>query len=84
MRQKVTEEEVKECMRDARAIGVNVFTIGQYLQPSPKHHPIFEFVTPTVFHSYKKYGKEIGFDHIESSPLVRSSYNAEKHIHIRK
>ncbi len=79
-----TEDEVKECMRDARAIGVNVFTIGQYLQPSPKHHPIIEFVKPSVFHSYKKYGKEIGFDHIESSPLVRSSYNAEKHIHIRK
>ncbi len=79
-----TEEEVKETMRDAKAVGVHVFTIGQYLQPSPKHHPIFEFVKPAQFHAYKKYGKEIGFDHIESSPLVRSSYNAEKHIHIAK
>jgi len=77
-----SEEEVKECMRDAREAGVKIFTIGQYLQPSPKHHPIVEFVKPAVFHSYKKYGKEIGFNHIESSPLVRSSYNAEKHIKI--
>ncbi|MCF8377952.1 MAG: lipoyl synthase [Bacteroidales bacterium] len=79
-----SEEEVKETMRDARAAGVNIFTIGQYLQPGPKHHPIIEFVKPAVFHAYKRYGKEIGFDHIESSPLVRSSYNAEKHIHIQK
>lgn len=78
-----SEEEVKECMRDAKEAGVNIFTIGQYLQPSPKHHPIVEFVKPAVFHSYKKYGKEIGFSHIESSPLVRSSYNAEKHINIQ-
>ena len=79
-----SEEEVKETMRDAREAGVNIFTIGQYLQPSPKHHPIIEFVKPSVFPEYRKYGKEIGFDYIESSPLVRSSYNAEKHINIQK
>ena len=78
------ESEVKETMEDARKAGVNVFTIGQYLQPSPGHHEIIEFVKPAIFHSYKKYGLEIGFDYVESSPLVRSSYNAEKHIDSKK
>lgn len=79
-----SEKEVRKTMKDALNVGVNVFTIGQYLQPTPDHHPIIEFVKPQIFHSYKKYGLELGFDFVESSPLVRSSYNAEKHIYTRK
>lgn len=75
-----TEFEVRQTMVDAKEAGVNVFTIGQYLQPDPEHHPIVEFVKPAIFHQYKAFGLEIGFDFVESSPLVRSSYNAEKHV----
>jgi len=76
-----TEEEVIETMHDLRAVGVSIMTIGQYLQPSKKHLPVVEFITPEQFDKYKEIGLSLGFQHVESSPLVRSSYHAEKHIH---
>ncbi len=76
-----TEEEVIETMHDLRSVGVSVLTIGQYLQPSKKHLPVIEFITPEQFDKYKELGLAIGFQYVESSPLVRSSYHAEKHVH---
>jgi len=76
-----TEKEVIETMHDLRAVGVAIMTIGQYLQPSRKHLPVVEFITPEQFAKYKAIGLSLGFKHLESSPLVRSSYHAEKHIH---
>lgn len=75
-----THEEVIESMYDLRAVGVDVITLGQYLQPTPKHLPVAEFVTPDRFAEYEKLGLEMGFRFVESGPLVRSSYHAEKHI----
>ena len=75
-----TEEEVIQTMRDLRDQNVDIVTIGQYLQPSKKHLPVKEFITPEQFEKYEKRGKEMGFRHVESGPLVRSSYHAEKHI----
>jgi lipoic acid synthetase len=76
-----TESEVIETMHDLRAVGVSIMTIGQYLQPSKKHLPVVEFITPEQFDKYREIGLSLGFQHVESSPLVRSSYHAEKHIH---
>jgi lipoic acid synthetase len=76
-----TESEVLETMDDARKAGVEVFTIGQYLQPTPRHLSVKEFITPEQFEKYRIAGLEKGFRHVESSPLVRSSYHAEKHVH---
>ncbi|MEC9209308.1 MAG: lipoyl synthase [Bacteroidota bacterium] len=76
-----TEEEIIETMHDLRAVGVSILTIGQYLQPSKKHLPVVEFIMPKQFDKYKEIGLFLGFQHVESSPLVRSSYHAEKHIH---
>ena len=76
-----SEEELVETMHDLRGVGVSILTIGQYLQPSTKHLPVVEFITPEKFDEYKQIGLAIGFQHVESSPLVRSSYHAEKHIH---
>jgi lipoic acid synthetase len=67
-------------MQDLRAVGVDILTLGQYLQPTPKHLPIVEFVPPERFEKYEKLGLEMGFRFVESGPLVRSSYHAEKHI----
>jgi lipoic acid synthetase len=75
-----TEEEVIQTMRDLRDQNVDIVTIGQYLQPSKKHLPVKEFITPEQFAKYEKLGREMGFRHVESGPLVRSSYHAEKHI----
>ena len=75
-----TREEVLETMDDLRAAGCKVFTIGQYLQPTLRHHPVREYIHPEVFSEYKKIGLEMGFRFVESSPLVRSSYHAERHI----
>lgn len=74
------EEEVIETMKDLRAVGVEVMTIGQYLRPSPKHLPILEFIHPDKFKEYENIGLEMGFKYVESGPLVRSSYHAEKHV----
>jgi len=76
-----TKEEVIETMHDLRSVGVSILTIGQYLQPSKKHLSVVEFIKPEQFTKYKDIGLSLGFQHVESSPLVRSSYHAEKHIH---
>lgn len=75
-----TEQEVLETMEDLRSVKVDVLTLGQYLQPTPKHLPVAEFITPEKFQEYKELGMKMGFRYIESGPLVRSSYHAEKHI----
>jgi len=76
-----TESEVFETMDDLLKAGCKVLTIGQYLQPSSHHLKIEEFVKPTVFIKYREAALEKGFSMVESSPLVRSSYRAERHIH---
>jgi lipoic acid synthetase len=75
-----SEEEIIETMTDLRSVGVDILTLGQYLQPTPKHLPVQEFVTPERFDKYGQLGREMGFRYVESGPLVRSSYHAEKHI----
>ena len=75
-----TEEEVYETLRDLRTNQVDVVTIGQYLQPSKKHLPVKDFISPEQFKKYEEYGLELGFRHVESGPLVRSSYKAHKHV----
>ncbi len=74
------EDEVIQTLKDLRNVNVDIVTIGQYLQPSKKHLPVREFVTPEQFEKYKSIGLELGFRHVESSALVRSSYKAQKHI----
>jgi lipoic acid synthetase len=74
------EEEVIETMKDLRANNVDIVTIGQYLQPSKKHLPVKEFITPEQFKKYETIGLEMGFRHVESGALVRSSYKAHKHL----
>ncbi|HIA11751.1 MAG TPA: lipoyl synthase [Flavobacteriales bacterium] len=73
-------EEVIETMDELRGVGVDVLTIGQYLQPTPKHLAVVEFVKPEVFNELKEIGLGKGFRFVESGPLVRSSYHAEKHL----
>ena len=75
-----TEEEVIQTLHDLRAAKVDVVTIGQYLQPSKKHLPVKEYILPEQFAKYEKIGLELGFRHVESGALVRSSYKAAKHI----
>ena len=75
-----TEDEVIETLHDLAKAKVDVVTIGQYLQPSKKHLPVKEFITPEQFKKYETIGLELGFKHVESSALVRSSYKAQKHI----
>ena len=75
-----TEAEVIETLNDLRNVNVDVVTIGQYLQPSKKHLPVKEFITPDQFLKYEKIGLELGFRHVESGALERSSYKAAKHI----
>jgi len=75
-----TEEEVIETMEDLRSVDVDILTLGQYLQPTPKHLPVADFITPEKFLEYKEIGMQMGFKYIESGPLVRSSYRAEKHL----
>jgi len=74
------EDEVLETMEDLRSVGCDVLTLGQYLQPTLKHLPVAEFIKPEVFKKYKEIGLEMGFRFVESGPLVRSSYHAEKHL----
>lgn len=73
-----SEAEVIELMQDVRKAGVRLMTIGQYLQPTKSHIPVIEYVTPEQFARYREIGLELGFDNVESGPLVRSSYMAEK------
>jgi lipoic acid synthetase len=73
--------EVFRTIEDIRNSDVDVITIGQYLQPTKKHLPVKKFVTPEEFEAFGDFARNLGFRHVESSPLVRSSYHAEKHIH---
>lgn len=75
-----TDEEVIESMQDLRNNGVHILTLGQYLQPTKSHLPIASFITPEQFAHYKQLGMQMGFTYVESGPLVRSSYHAEKHL----
>jgi lipoic acid synthetase len=74
-----SHEEVLETMEDLRSVQVDILTLGQYLQPTPKHLPVVEFITPERFEEYREIGLKMGFKYVESGPLVRSSYHAEKH-----
>ena len=75
------KEEVIQTMRDLKESEVDVITIGQYLQPTPKHLPVKRFVHPDEYAELREIGYEIGFDYVESGPLVRSSYHSERHVH---
>ncbi|MFT3901725.1 MAG: lipoyl synthase [Niabella sp.] len=76
-----TKDEVMQTIADLKDNGCDVITIGQYLQPTPKHLPVQRFVHPDEFREYKEAGYEMGVDFMECGPLVRSSYRSEKHIH---
>jgi len=75
-----TEAEVIQTLEDLRNVDLTIVTIGQYLQPSKRHLPVKEFITPEQFEKYEKIGLEMGFRHVESGALVRSSYKAQKHL----
>jgi lipoic acid synthetase len=75
-----TRDEVMETMEDLRSVQVDILTLGQYLQPTRKHLPVQDFVTPEQFKEYEELGLKMGFRFVESGPLVRSSYHAEKHL----
>jgi lipoyl synthase len=75
-----TEKEVIETIHDLYLSGVKVLTIGQYLRPSPDHAVVVEYIHPEIFEKYHEIGKDLGFAHVESGPLVRSSYHAEWHV----
>ena len=74
------EEEVYETMDDLRSVGVDILTIGQYLQPTKNHLLVIEFIKPEIFAKYKEIGLSKGFRFVESGPLIRSSYHAERHL----
>lgn len=75
-----TREEVIQLMQDCVDYNVDVLTIGQYMQPTKMHHPVVEWVHPDQFAEYKEIGETLGIGHVESGPLVRSSYHAERHV----
>ncbi len=75
-----TREEVIQIMEDLHAHGCDVLTLGQYLQPTKLHHPVLSFIHPDQFAEYKEIGMAMGFKYVESGPLVRSSYHAERHV----
>lgn len=75
-----TEQEVIETFEDLALVGLDILTLGQYLQPTREHLPVAEFVTPETFDKYKEIALSKGFRYVESGPLVRSSYHAEKHL----
>ncbi len=75
-----TKDEVIQVMKDLVDVGLNVFTLGQYLQPTKNHLPVDRFVHPDEFAEYKRIGLELGIGYVESGPLVRSSYHAERHV----
>ncbi|MBK8282072.1 MAG: lipoyl synthase [Saprospiraceae bacterium] len=75
-----TREEVIQILEDLQEHQCDVVTLGQYLQPTKLHHPVISFVHPDQFAEYKEIGLAMGFDYVESGPLVRSSYHAERHI----
>lgn len=74
-------EQVHGALNDLRAHAVDMVTIGQYLQPTPHHHPVLRYWTPDEFQALARYGEELGFEHVASGPLVRSSYHADQMAH---
>jgi lipoic acid synthetase len=72
------KEEVLEALADLRRVGCDLLTLGQYLQPTLKHLPVVEFVTPEAFAEYRRTGEQMGFTHVASGPMVRSSYHADE------
>lgn len=79
-----TSSEICQVMDDLLAVGVKVMTIGQYLQPTRRHLPVVDYVKPEIFKKYEKIGVAKGFTFVESTPLVRSSYHAERHVNAVK
>jgi len=75
-----TEEEVLGALADMRAVGVDLVTIGQYLRPTARHRPIHRYVHPDEFARYHNHGEALGLGHVESGPLVRSSYHARESL----
>jgi lipoic acid synthetase len=75
-----TPEEVRATMRDIRAAGVEILSIGQYLQPTSGHLPVDRWVHPDEFAAYRDYARELGFAHCQAGPLVRSSYHAHEQV----
>jgi lipoic acid synthetase len=75
-----TEDEVLGALADLRAVGVDIITIGQYLRPTARHRPIHRYVPPDEFDRYREFGRSVGIPHVESGPLVRSSYHAKDAI----
>jgi lipoic acid synthetase len=73
-----TEAEVLTAMDDLRAVGCDILTLGQYLQPTLKHLPVVDFVSPTKFEELGERARALGFAHVASGPMVRSSYHADK------
>jgi lipoic acid synthetase len=71
-----TEDEIQQTMHDVRAVGCDLLTVGQYLQPSRDHLPVQRYVPPEEFRRIQKRGEDMGFQHVEAGPLVRSSYHA--------
>lgn len=76
------EHEIEEILRDLRSVGVDILTIGQYLQPTPNHEPVDRWVRPEEFQHWENFGLELGFRVVESGPLVRSSYHADNAAHL--
>ena len=75
-----SEDEILDTLHDLKKVGVEIVTLGQYMQPTARHLKVAEYVHPDIFAMYKREGLKMGFDYIESGPLVRSSYHAEKHL----
>lgn len=75
-----TPDEVEQTMKDLLEVGCEVMTIGQYLQPTAKHYPVQDYIHPDTFEEYRLKGLRLGFRHMESAPMVRSSYHAERHV----
>ena len=74
------KDDVIQTLKDLKSSGVDVVTIGQYLQPTKKHLPVARFVHPDEFAEFREIGYNLGLDYVESGPLVRSSYHSEKHV----
>ena len=75
-----TPDEIYSTITDIRGAGVEILTLGQYLQPTPKHLPVDRWVHPDEFAAYRDFALSLGFAHCESGPLVRSSYHAHEHV----
>jgi lipoyl synthase len=73
-----TKEEVEEVLRDLRGVGCDILTLGQYLQPAKENAAVVRYVPPEEFDHLGEYGRSLGFRHVESGPLVRSSYHADR------